>query len=135
MSTIRFHQDLKVYQQSFETAQLIYELSKFFPKEELYSLTDQIRRSSRSVTANISEAWGKRKYEKSFIAKLTDSEGEARETQTWLQFAFACHYMNEEQYNNLHNKYNQIIGMLVNMMSQSEKWCSFSSVNKEENNL
>ncbi|MGI9581877.1 four helix bundle protein [Chryseobacterium sp. RRHN12] len=84
MSTIKFHQDLKVYQQSFETAQLIYELSKSFPKEELYSLTDQIRRSSRSVTANISEAWGKRKYEKSFIAKLTDSEGEARETQTWL---------------------------------------------------
>ncbi|WP_426480946.1 four helix bundle protein [Chryseobacterium sp. R2ACT005] len=80
MSTIRFHQDLKVYQKSFENAQLIYELSKSFPKEELYSLTDQIRRSSRSVTANISEAWGKRKYEKSFIAKLTDSEGEARET-------------------------------------------------------
>lgn len=75
MSTIKFHQDLKVYQQSFETAQVIYELSKFFPKEELYSLTDQIRRSSRSVTANISEAWGKRKYEKSFVAKLTDSEG------------------------------------------------------------
>ncbi|WP_228413796.1 four helix bundle protein [Chryseobacterium sp. CH21] len=135
MSTIKFHQDLKVYQQSFEIAQLIYELSKSFPKEELYSLTDQIRRSSRSVTANISEAWGKRKYEKSFIAKLTDSEGEARETQTWLQFAFACHYMNEEQYNILHKKYNQIIGMLVNMMSQSEKWCSFSSMNKEDNNL
>lgn len=135
MSTIKFHQDLKVFQKSFEAAQLIYELSKSFPKEELYSLTDQIRRSSRSVTANISEAWGKRKYEKTFIAKLTDSEGEARETQTWLQFAFACHYRNDEQYNNLHNKYNQIIGMLVNMMSQSEKWCSFSSVNKEENNL
>lgn len=135
MSTIKFHQDLKVFQKSFEAAQLIYELSKSFPKEELYSLTDQIRRSSRSVTANISEAWGKRKYEKSFIAKLTDSEGEARETQTWLQFAYTCHYMNDEQYNNLHNKYNQIIGMLVNMMSRSEKWCSFSSVNKEENNL
>ena len=77
----------------------------------------------------------KENMKKSFIAKLTDSEGEARETQTWLQFAFACHYMNEEQYNNLHNKYNQIIGMLVKMMSQSEKWCSFSSVNKEDNNL
>jgi four helix bundle protein len=98
MSTIKFHQDLKVYQQSFETAQVIYELSKSFPKEELYSLTDQIRRSSRSVTANISEVWGKRKYEKSFVAKLTDSEGEARETQIWLQFAFTCDYMNEEQY-------------------------------------
>ncbi len=135
MSTIRFHQDLKVYQKSFETAQLIYEFSKSFPKEELYSLTDQIRKSSRSVTANISEAWGKRKYEKSFVAKLTDSEGEARETQTWLQFAFTCDYMNEEQYENLHKQYNQIIGMLVNMMSQSEKWSSFSPVNKEGKNL
>ena len=135
MSTIRFHQDLKVYQKSFETAQLIYELSKSFPKEELYSLTDQIRRSSRSVTANISEAWGKRKYEKSFIAKLTDSEGEARETQTWLQFALACKYLNEDQYNNLYKEYNQIIGMLISMMSQSEKWCSFSPVNKEGKNL
>jgi four helix bundle protein len=135
MSTIRFHQDLKVYQKSFETAQLIFEISKSFPKEELYSLTDQIRRSSRSVTANISEAWGKRKYEKSFIAKLTDSEGEARETQTWLQFSIACNYINEEQYEHLHKQYNQIIGMLVNMMSQSEKWCSFSPITKEGNNL
>ncbi|HCN49262.1 MAG TPA: four helix bundle protein [Chryseobacterium sp.] len=135
MSTIKFHQDLNVYQKSFETARVIFELSKSFPKEELYSLTDQIRRSSRSVTANISEAWGKRKYEKSFIAKLTDSEGEARETQTWLQFAYACSYVNEEQYNNLLNQYNQIIGMLVNMMSQSEKWCSFSSLNKNDENL
>ncbi|MET3035089.1 four helix bundle protein [Chryseobacterium sp. NRRL B-14859] len=113
---------------------MIYELSKSFPKEELYSLTDPVRGSSRSVTANISEAWEK-KYGKSFVAKLTDSEGEARETQTWLQFAFACNDINEEQYNNLHNKYNQIIGMLVNVMNQSEKWCSFSSINKEKNNL
>ncbi|MFP3832147.1 four helix bundle protein [Chryseobacterium sp. SIMBA_028] len=135
MSTIKFHQDLKVFQKSFQTAQYIYELSKSFPKEELYSLTDQIRRSSRSVTANISEAWGKRRYEKSFIAKLTDAEGEARETQTWLQFAYACSYINEDQYNNLHNQYNQIIGMLINMMSQSEKWCSFSLLNKENKNV
>lgn len=132
MSTIKFHQDLKVFQKSFETTQLIFELSKSFSKEELYSLTDQIRRSSRSVKANISEAWGKRKYEKSFIAKLTDSEGEARETQTWLQFAHACCYINKEQYNNLLNQYNQIIGMLVNMMNQSEKWCSFTSIQNEE---
>ena len=130
MSTIKFHQDLKVFQKSFETAMTIYELSKSFPKEELYSLTDQSRRSSRSVSANISEAWGKRKYEKSFVAKLTDSEGEARETQTWLQFTFACKYINEEQFNNLNNQYNQIIGMLVNMMSQSQNWCTFSSTNQ-----
>lgn len=75
---------------------------------------------------------GKRKYEKSFVAKLTDSEGEARETQTWLLFALKCNYINEEQFNNLNNQYNQIIGMLVNMMSQSQSWCAFSSLNKEE---
>ena len=125
MSTIKFHQDLKVFQKSFDVAMLIYELTKTFPKEELYALTDQIRRSSRSVSANISEAWGKRKYEKSFTAKLTDSEGEARETQTWLQFSLACEYITEEQFNNLNNQYNQGIGMLVIMMNQSEKWCSF----------
>jgi len=133
MPTVKFHQDLKVFQQSFEIAMQIYTLSKSFPKE-LYSLTDQIRRPSRSVSANISEAWGKRKYEKSFIAKLTDSEGEARETQTWLQFALACNYINEEQFNNLNNQYNQIIGMLVNIMNQSESWCSFSPENKREEN-
>ncbi|WP_294251459.1 four helix bundle protein [uncultured Chryseobacterium sp.] len=125
MSTIKFHQDLKVYQKSFDAAMEIYKLSKKFPKEEIYSLTDQIRRSSRSVSANISEAWGKRKYERSFIARLTDSEGEARETQTWLQFALACKYINEEQFSILNNQYNQIIGMLVNMMIQSKSWCTF----------
>lgn len=132
MPTIKFHQDLWVYQKSFDTAMEIYQLSKIFPKEERYSLTDQIRRSSRSVSANVSEAWGKRKYEKSFIAKLTDSEGEARETKTWLQFARSCEYINEEQFKILNNQYNQIIGMLVNMMSQSQNWCTFSSINKEE---
>ncbi|WP_172284470.1 four helix bundle protein [Chryseobacterium sp. LAM-KRS1] len=135
MSIVKFHQDLRVFQKSFEMAMAVYELSKSFPKEELYSLTDQIRRSSRSVSANISEAWGKRKYEKSFIAKLTDSEGEARETQTWLQFSLACKYINEEQFNNLNNQYNQIIGMLVSMINQSEKWCSFSSFNHEDGNF
>lgn len=131
MSIIKFHQDLKVFQKAVDVAMIIFELSKSFPKEELYSLTDQIRRSSRSVSANISEAWGKRKYEKSFVAKLTDSEGEARETQTWLQFAWKCNYINEEQFNNLNNQYNQIIGMLVNMMSQSQSWCTFSSVDQD----
>ncbi|GGG46858.1 four helix bundle protein [Epilithonimonas arachidiradicis] len=127
MSTIKFHQDLKVFQKSFDVAMQIFELSKTFPKEETYSLKDQIRRSSRSVSANISEAWGRRKYEKSFVAKLTDSEGEPRETQTWLQFSLACDYINEEQFNNLNNQYNEVIGMLVTMMSQSNKWCSFPS--------
>ena len=121
MSIIKFHQDLKVFQKSFDAAMQIFELSKGFPKEETYSLTDQIRRSSRSVSANISEAWGRRKYEKSFVAKLTDSEGEARETQTWLLFSLKCNYINEEQFDNLNNHYNEIIGMLVVMTNQSEK--------------
>jgi len=131
MSTIKFHQDLKVFQKSVEFAMIIFELTKSFPKEELYSLTDQIRRSSRSVSGNISEAWGKRKYEKSFVAKLTDSEGEARETQTWLLYAWKCKYIKEEQFISLNKQYNQIIGMLVNMMSQSQNWCTFSSTDKK----
>ncbi len=133
MSTIKFHQDLKVFQKSFDVAMQIFALSKTFPKEETYSLKDQIRRSSRSVSANISEAWGKRKYEKAFVAKLTDSEGEARETQTWLQFSLACNYLNEDQFNNLNNQYNEIIGMLVVMMNHSEKWCSFNPNTKNNN--
>ncbi|WP_449388581.1 four helix bundle protein [Chryseobacterium lineare] len=130
MPTIKFYQDLKVYQKSIEAAMEIYEISKIFPKEELYSLTDQIRRSSRSVSANISEAWGKRRYEKSFISKITDSEGEARETQTWLLFARKCNYINEDQFIILNNQYNQIIGKLVNMMSQAKSWCTFSTTNE-----
>lgn len=133
MSTIKFHQDLKVFQKSFDVAMQIFELSKTFPKEETYSLTDQIRRSSRSVSANISEAWGRRKYEKSFVAKLTDSEGEARETQTWLRFSLACGYTKIEEFNILNNRYNEIIGMLVVMMNQSEKWCSFNPNTKNNN--
>ncbi|CAD7803259.1 hypothetical protein CHRY9390_01052 [Chryseobacterium aquaeductus] len=108
----------------------IFELSKTYPKDECYSLIDQIRRSLRSVSANISEAWGKRKYGKSFVAKLTDSEGESRETQTGLEFSLACKYINEEQFNKLNNQYNQIIGMLVNMMNQSKNWCTFSQTEK-----
>ncbi|MEN4761460.1 four helix bundle protein [Chryseobacterium sp. C39-AII1] len=133
MSTIKFHQDLKVFQKSVEFSMMIFELTKSFPKEECNSLTDQIRRSSRSVSANISEAWGRRKYEKSFVAKLTDSEGQARETQTWLLYSWKCNYINEEQFISLNNQYNQIIGMLVNMMSQSQSWCNFLSNNKDEN--
>ncbi|WP_346659715.1 four helix bundle protein [Chryseobacterium sp. GM_Chr_2] len=122
-----------MFQKSIEFSMMIFELTKSFPKEECYSLTDQIRRSSRSVSANISEAWGRRKYEKYFVAKLTDSEGEARETQTWLLYSWKCNYINEEQFISLNNQYNQIIGMLVNMMSQSQSWCNFLSNNKDEN--
>ena len=119
---IRTHKDLKVYQLSFEAGMEIYEISKLFPKEEKYSLTDQIRRSSRSVSGNIAEAFRKRRYPKSFVAKLNDSEGEAAETQNWLDYAFACKYIKEDLKDNLFEKYNQIIGMLVNMQNNPGKW-------------
>jgi four helix bundle protein len=90
---IKNHQDLKVYQMAFDAAMKIFELTKKFPVEERYSLTDQIRRSSRSVCANLAEAWRKRRYEAAFVAKLNDSEAEAAETQTWIEFAVKCNYM------------------------------------------
>jgi four helix bundle protein len=88
---IRTHRDLVVYQKGFTASMQIFELSKKFPKEEVYSLTDQIRRFSRSVCANLTEAWRKRRYEKAFISKLSESESEAAETQVWLEFAVECH--------------------------------------------
>ncbi|MCJ8282942.1 MAG: four helix bundle protein [Rivularia sp. ALOHA_DT_140] len=90
--------------------------------EERYSLTDQIRRSSRSVCANLAEAWRKRRYEAAFIAKLSDSEAEAAETQTWVEFAVQCKYLDVEAGRDIYRKYNSILGMLVTMISNSEKW-------------
>jgi four helix bundle protein len=119
---IRSHNDLEVYQMAFEAAMEIFELTKDFPKEEKYSLTDQIRRSSRSVCANIAESFRKRRYPKSFVAKLSDSESEAAETQVWLEFSFQCKYIENVKFQRLNEIYNQIIGKLVNMALQPEKW-------------
>ena len=119
---IRSHRDLDTYKLSFEAAMEIFELTKSFPKEEKYSLTDQIRRSSRSVCANLAEAFRKRKYPKHFISKLNDSESEAAETQTWLDFSLKCNYINKSEFQNLDKKYNKIIGKLVNMSLHPEKW-------------
>ncbi|WP_139295237.1 four helix bundle protein, partial [Planktothrix tepida] len=93
---IRTHEDLEVYQLSFQGAMQIFKVSQRFPIEERYSLTDQIRRSSRSVCANLAEAWRKRRYEAAFIAKLNDSEAEASETQVWIKFAVQCGYLNTQ---------------------------------------
>ncbi len=114
MDIIRTHNDLKVYLLSFEAGMKVFELSKSFPKEEKYSLTDQIRRSSRSVSGNIAEAWRKRRYPKSFVSKLSDSEGEAAETQVWLDYSFECKYIESDIHKELYTKYDHIIGMLVN---------------------
>ena len=122
MKQIRKHKDLKVFQLSFEAGLEIFELTKKFPKEEKYSLTDQIRRSSRSVSANIAEAWRKRQYPKSFISKLSDSESEAAETQTWLDYALAFKYIDKQVYEKLYDKYEHIIAMLINMSTNPEQW-------------
>ena len=113
---IQSHRDLEVYQLAFEVAMQIFELSKKFPVEERFSLTDQIRRSSRSVCANLAEAWRKRRYQAAFVAKLSDSEAEAAETQSWIEFAVKSNYLEVEQGRELYRNYNKILGMLVNMI-------------------
>jgi len=122
LDRIKTHKDLKVYLLSLETAMKIFELSKGFPKTEAYSLTDQIRRSSRSVSGNIAEAFRKRRYPKAFVSKLSDAEGEAAETQVWLDYAKRCQYLAPEECNALDENYDHIIGMLVNMIKEPEKW-------------
>ena len=119
---IRSHKELEVYKISFDAAMKIFEISKRFPKEETYSLTDQIRRSSRSVCGNLAEAFRKRRYPKAFISKLSDSEGEAAETQTWLDFAFNCKYIAIEELRELNATYENIIGKLVIMSLHPENW-------------
>lgn len=116
------HHDLDVYTIAFNASMKIFEISKDFPKEEMYSLTDQIRRSSRSVCANISEAFRKRRYPKHFVSKLSDAEGEAAETQTWLDFALRCNYISQEFHVLLINEYNRILGKLVIMSKHPENW-------------
>jgi four helix bundle protein len=107
--------ELLAFQKSFQLAMDIFQSSKSFPKEEKYSLTDQIRRSSRSVSANIAEAYRKRRYPNHFISKLTDSDAENSETNVWLEFSLKCEYINIETYNNLNNKTIEI-GRLINYM-------------------
>jgi four helix bundle protein len=119
---IQTHEDLIIYQKAFSAAMIIFELSKEFPKEEKYALTDQIRRSSRSVCANLAEAWRKRRYKASFIAKLNDCESEAAETQVWLKFTVKCHYMSPEKGRELYSTYNQILSGLVKMINSPENW-------------
>jgi four helix bundle protein len=116
------HTDLRVYCKAFDAAMRIFKLSKHFPKEEIYSLTDQVRKCSRSVCSNLAEAWRKRRYEGSFISKLSDAEGEAAETQSWIEFAVACEYLNKKAARELYVDYNEILGMLVTMINHPDKW-------------
>ena len=119
---IRYHWELDVYKLSVDAAMDIFELTKKFPREEMYSLTDQIRRSSRSVSGQISEAWRKRKYEAAFVSKLNDAEGEAAETQSWLEYSVKCGYLPRGKGRDLHRTYDRILGKLVNMGNRPEPW-------------
>lgn len=113
---------LKVYQLAFKLAMQIFEVSKAFPKEETYSLTDQIRRSSRSVCTNLAEGYRKRIYPKHFITKVTDADGETSETMVWLDFSLACGYIKEHQYNEMYTGYIEVGKMLGSMVNNPEKF-------------
>ena len=119
---IRHFRELDVYKKAKEIALEIYELSKKFPTEEKYSLTDQIRRSSRSVCANLAEAWRKRRYEAAFIAKLSDCEAECSETQVWLEFCLEHRYIDQKQFVLIDEKCEHVLSMLVKTASNSGDW-------------
>ncbi len=116
------HTELQVYGRAFELAMKLFGIPKSFPVEERYSLTDQMRRSSRSVCANLAEAWRKRRYKAAFVAKLSDSEAEAAETQVWLQFAVDCDYVPKDDARELYPEYDEILAMIVAMIHNPEKW-------------
>ena len=122
MSDIRSFRELNVWKKAMDLAMELFETTKRFPMEERYSLTDQIRRSSRSVPANIAEAWRKRRYPAAFVSKLNDAEGESAETQTHLEIAKRCGYIDSVSASRLDNSYEEIMAMLVSMVSRPEQW-------------
>jgi len=124
VSKIESFKDLIVYQKAYKLAMDIFEISKKFPKEEKYSLTDQIRRSSRSVTSCLAESWARRRYIKSFVNKLVDSLGEENETEVWLDYSFDCKYIEEETHKKLMDDYKEVRRMLISMINTPEKWCN-----------
>jgi four helix bundle protein len=119
---IHNHTELAVWQDAMDAAMDIFHMTKTFPLEEKYSLVDQMRRSSRSVAANISEAWRKRRYEAAFKSKLSDSEAEASETQTWIEMALRCSYIDKQTAENLDQKYEHILARLVTMSRDASNW-------------
>jgi len=119
----RGYRDLKVYQLAYELALKIHEATKSFPVEEKYSLVDQIRRSSRSVPANLAEAWKKRRYKKAFISKLIDCSGEAGETEVWLDMSKDLGYLEKSNYDDLMENYDQVSRMLAGMVDKADKFC------------
>ena len=122
MAHIQSYKELRVYQAAMQAARRIFELSKSFPAGEKYSLTDQIRKASRSVCSSIGEAWRKRRYRALFISKLSDSEGEAEETRVWLEISLNCGYRSNADASDLDQKYDRILAQLVNMIDHPEQW-------------
>ncbi len=116
------YRDLTVYQQAVDTAMAVFELKKAFPAEERYSMIDQVRRSSRSVCANLAEAWRKRRYRQAFVAKLSDADAEAAETQVWLELSVRCRYLHPETAESLSSQYEGILAQLVTMIAHADKW-------------
>src|SRR5579871_3052410 len=114
---LRGHKDLKVFQLAYQLAMQLFECSKRFPKEEGYSLTDQLRRSSRSVAANIAEGFRKRQYPKMFVSKLADADAEATEASVWIDFARDCGYLSSDTHQSLINKYEEVGRMLGSMIA------------------
>jgi len=123
MAAINSFRDLIVYQKAYKLAMEVFEITKHFPKEEKYSLTDQIRRSSRSITSNISEAWAKKIYIKSFVYKLSDSLGEEYETENWLEYSKDCKYIDHQTYDKMMNGYEEVRKILIYMVNNPEKFC------------
>jgi len=119
---IRSYKELRVYQNALDAAMKIFELTKAFPPEEKYAMVDQMRRSSHSVCANLAEAWRKRRYKAAFVAKLSDAESEACETQVWIEFAHRCGYLEQASAEELDQCYDKIIGQLVTMIGEADKW-------------
>ena len=131
-ANIRSFRDLRVYQHGQEIAGMIFTITKGWPAEEKYSLTDQIRRSSRAIGANIAEAWAKRRYPAHFVSKLSDADAEATESRAWLDAALRSRYLSEDKYSELDASLASISGGLIKMMAAPDKWCGPSQLVREE---
>ena len=127
-TSLRSSRDLRVYQHGYAVATQIYDLSKTWPRDERYALTDQVRRSSRSVCANLAEAWAKRAYPRHFVSKLSDALGEAEETRTWLDFARDCGYVSANDHTEMTDALRQVVGGLTLMMARPAPWCRPASL-------
>ena len=124
MALARTFKELNVWQNAMDAAMIVYELTKSLPRDERFSMCDQVRRASRSVAANISEGWRKRRYVAAFCSKLNDSEAEAAEVQTWIEFGLRCRFWSAEAVKELDDRYEEILRQLANMIEDADSWCA-----------